>query len=66
MVADNAAAIVGGRNIGDVYYGVNTVANFRDLDVLAVGPIAHDVSGVFDRYWNNSSTVPIGALVERR
>src|SRR6478672_343394 len=25
---DNAAAIVGGRNIGDIYYGVNTIANF--------------------------------------
>jgi putative cardiolipin synthase len=26
MVADNAAAIVGGRNIGDIYYGVNIMA----------------------------------------
>ena len=39
MVVDNAAAIVGGRNIGDIYYGVNTIANYRDLDVLAVGPV---------------------------
>ena len=28
LVVDNAAAIVGGRNIGDIYYGVNTIANF--------------------------------------
>ena len=48
MVADNAAAIVGGRNIGDIYYGVNTTANYRDLDVLAVGPVVRDLSGVFD------------------
>ena len=65
MVADNAAAIVGGRNIGDVYYGVNTIYNFRDLDVLAVGPVVGDLSGVFDRYWNSASTVPIAAIVER-
>ena len=65
MVADNAAAIVGGRNIGDHYYGVNTVANFRDLDVLAVGPVVRDLSGVFERYWNSASTVPIAAIVER-
>ena len=38
MVADNATAIVGGRNVGDIYFGVNTTANYRDLDVLAVGP----------------------------
>ena len=65
MVADNAAAIVGGRNIGDIYYGVNTIANFRDLDVLAVGPVVRDLSGVFDRYWNSPSTVPIAAIVDR-
>jgi phosphatidylserine/phosphatidylglycerophosphate/cardiolipin synthase-like enzyme len=46
MVADNAAAIVGGRNVGDIYYGVNTIANYRDLDVLAVGPAVRDLSGV--------------------
>jgi len=65
MVTDNAAAIVGGRNIGDIYYGVNTVANYRDLDVLAVGPVVRDLSGVFDRYWNSASTVPVAAIVDR-
>ena len=65
MVADNAAAIVGGRNIGDIYYGVNTFANYRDLDVLAAGPVVRDLSGVFDRYWNSPSTVPIAAIVDR-
>ena len=65
MVSDNAAAIVGGRNIGDIYYGVNTIANYRDLDVLAVGPVVRDLSGVFDRYWNSPSTVPIAAIVDR-
>ena len=65
MVTDNAAAIVGGRNIGDIYYGVNTIANYRDLDVLAVGPVVHDLSRVFDRYWHSRSTVPIAAIVDR-
>jgi putative cardiolipin synthase len=65
MVADNSAAIVGGRNIGDDYYGVNTVANFRDMDVLAVGPVVGDLSWVFDRYWNSASTVPIATILGR-
>ena len=65
MVADNAAAIVGGRNIGDIYYGVNTIANYRDLDVLAVGPVVRDLSDVFDRFWNSPSSVPIAAIVNR-
>src|SRR6478609_8292684 len=65
MVADNAAAIVGGRNIGNIYFGVNTVANYRDLDVFAVGPVVGDLSRVFDRYWNSPSTVPIAAIAGR-
>ena len=65
VVVDNAAAIVGGRNIGDIYYGVNTIANYRDLDVLAVGPVVRDLSAVFERFWNSSSTVPIAAIVDR-
>ena len=65
MVADSAAAIVGGRNIGDIYYGVSAIANYRDLDVLAVGPVVRDLSGVFDQYWNSPSTVPIAAIVDR-
>ena len=65
MVVDNAAAIVGGRNIGDIYYGVNTVANYRDLDVWAVGTVVHDLSAVFDRYWDSPSTVPIKAISDR-
>ncbi len=53
MVADNRAAIIGGRNIGDEYFGLNPEFNFHDLDVLGVGPAARAASGVFDRYWNS-------------
>ena len=46
LIADNTVAIVGGRNIGDDYFGVHTVANFRDLDVaMSTGT----VSGPFPR-----------------
>jgi cardiolipin synthase C len=53
MVADNRAAIIGGRNIGDEYFGLNPEFNFLDLDVLGVGPVARQASAVFDRYWNS-------------
>lgn len=52
-VAHNQAAIIGGRNIGDEYVGLNPDFNFHDLDVLAVGPAAHAASTVFDRDWNS-------------
>jgi putative cardiolipin synthase len=53
MVADNRVAIIGGRNIGDEYFGLNPAFNFLDLDVLGVGPVARQASAVFDRYWNS-------------
>jgi putative cardiolipin synthase len=53
MVADNRLAILGGRNIGDEYFGLNAAFNFHDLDVLGVGPVARQASAVFDRYWNS-------------
>jgi putative cardiolipin synthase len=65
MVMDNAVAIVGGRNIGDHYFGVNTKANYRDLDIIAVGPVVREASAVFDRFWNGDWAVSIEMLVDR-
>ena len=53
LIADGRAAILGGRNIGDHYFGLNRNYNFHDLDVLAIGPMA-DLSGdMFDHFWNS-------------
>ena len=46
LVADGAAAIIGGRNIGDVYFGLAANMNFRDLDVLTVGPVGAGGGGL--------------------
>ncbi len=65
MIIDNRAAIIGGRNIGDEYFGLNAAFNFHDLDVLGVGPVARQASAVFDRYWNSDwvRRIPLGAAV---
>ncbi|HWR88284.1 MAG TPA: phospholipase D family protein [Acidiferrobacterales bacterium] len=53
LIVDNRVAIIGGRNLGDEYFGLNPDFNFHDLDVLGVGPVARQASQVFDRYWNS-------------
>ncbi|MHA7598374.1 phospholipase D-like domain-containing protein [Alicycliphilus sp. T452] len=58
FTADNQASIVGGRNVGDEYFGATSGVLFADLDVLAVGPVAQDVSHDFDRYWASASAHP--------
>lgn len=62
MVADNRAVIVGGRNIGDEYFGFSDSFNFRDLDLLAIGPAARQSSTAFDRFWNSNWVVAASAL----
>ena len=64
FTADNQVAVVGGRNIGDEYFEAADETNFGDMDVAAVGPIVHAVSGAFDLYWNSSLAYPVEALGE--
>ena len=63
FTADDAATIVGGRNVADEYFGADDEVGLIDLDVLAVGPAVHDVSAQFDRYWNSASAYPAAAFI---
>ncbi len=64
IAADNRFSIVGGRNIGNEYFGLNPKQNFTDFDVLAFGPVARKVSASFDIYWNNQWAYPGEALLQ--
>ena len=59
MIVDNRRAIVGGRNLADEYFGLHNEANFRDLELLAGGPIVEKVSASFDDYFNDDWSLPI-------
>jgi cardiolipin synthase C len=63
FTADNQATIVGGRNVGDEYFGATEGVLFVDLDVMAVGPIVQEVSADFDRYWASDSAYPVDRLI---
>lgn len=66
FTVDNTVTIVGGRNIGDEYFGGSSAINFMDLDVMALGKVVPEVSIDFDRYWNNESAYPIELLLHER
>ncbi len=61
-IVDNRIAIVGGRNLGDEYFGASDEVNFVDLDFVMVGPIVRDASASFDRYWNSPAAYPMRLL----
>ena len=63
FTADGHATIIGGRNIGDAYFGAAGEVLFADLDVLAVGPVVADVEQDFDQYWNSASSYAVSQIV---
>jgi len=61
-IADNAVAVLGGRNLGDAYFATNRDSDFADLDVFVAGPLVREVSRSFDAYWNSPAAIPIGSF----
>src|SRR5262249_51748001 len=66
FTADKHAAILGGRNVGDEYFGASGSVLFVDLDLLAIGPVVNEVSRDFDRYWASDSSYPAARILGDR
>ncbi len=65
FIVDSQIAIVGGRNIGDEYFDARQDMNYRDLDVITIGPVVTPISGTFDTFWNSDYAYPITAFHSR-
>ncbi len=63
FTSDNQVSVVGGRNIGNEYFGAGAGVVFADLDVIAVGAAVPDVAKEFDIYWNSPSAYPAASFV---
>lgn len=63
FTADNQVTIIGGRNVGDEYFGAANGLLFADLDVLAVGPVVQEMTADFDRYWASASSYPVSLIL---
>lgn len=63
FTADAQATVIGGRNVGDEYFGATSGVLKADLDALLVGPIVEDVASDFDRYWASQSSYPVDLIV---
>ena len=66
FTVDNQISVVGGRNIADEYFQLKTGSVFVDFDVLAMGPIAAEISESFDNYWNHSRAVPMDQIATNK
>jgi cardiolipin synthase C len=64
LIVDGQMAILGGRNIGDHYFGLHHKYNFHDLDVVVLGDEAFESSEIFDHFWNSDQVMAASAFVE--
>jgi len=64
FTVDGEVTIIGGRNVGDAYFGAGEEPLFSDLDVMATGPVVQDVEDDFERYWNCASVSTLQQVLE--
>lgn len=63
LTVDGAVTLVGGRNIGDEYFGTGDEPLFTDLDVMVIGPVVPEVAQDFERYWHSKAVMPLRSVV---
>lgn len=64
FTVDGEVTIIGGRNVGDAYFGAGEQPLFSDLDVLAIGPVVADVEQDFERYWRSGSVSTLQKVLD--
>lgn len=64
FIVDGELAITGGRNMADEYFDFDHEYNFRDRDVLLLGPTVASMRNSFERFWSSQLTVPVEVLYE--
>ena len=62
-IFDNLVAITGGRNMADEYFDFDHDYNFRDRDLLALGPVAGEMTASFERFWSSPLAQPVEDLL---
>ncbi|MFN3955475.1 MAG: phospholipase D-like domain-containing protein [Pararhodobacter sp.] len=67
-LVDGRVALVGGRNVGDAYFGAarGRRRNVDDLEMLLAGPVLGATASLFDDYWNSGLALPIRSLWHKR
>jgi len=59
FVADGRFGIIGGRNIGDRYFGIYDRFVQNDIDLMIAGPLLSDLLDSFDTYWYSPMARPL-------
>ncbi|MCB1581775.1 MAG: phospholipase D family protein [Marinicella sp.] len=62
FIIDNKYGIVGGRNYQSRYYDWDETFNYKDRDVLAIGPVVSQITESFASFWQSPHVVSVEHL----
>lgn len=65
-IFDGVAGITGGRNMADEYFDFDHEYNFRDRDILLLGPAVQDMEENFEEFWASPLAVPVETILAER
>ena len=65
LLVDGKLALIGGRNIGDRYFGLDPQAPFVDLDLACQGGLCQQMAQGFEQFWHSRWSHPIRHLLRR-
>jgi putative cardiolipin synthase len=66
FLVDGRVAIIGGRNVADEYFDYDNAYNFRDRDLLLMGPETKAVGAHFEAFWASAYAVPLRTLLPKQ
>ncbi len=66
FVVDGQMAITGGRNYQNAYYDQARGMNYKDRDVMVVGPVVKEMEHSFEAFWHYKHTVALARLKDVR
>ena len=64
LIVDGRVAITGGRNYENDYYDRGVTRNFKDRDILVIGPVVKDITDSFAEYWNFEWSITSEDLID--
>ncbi|MDD5070280.1 MAG: phospholipase D family protein [Candidatus Omnitrophica bacterium] len=71
FIVDDRIAILGGRNYENDYFDRGKTRNFKDRDVLVVGPVVRAMTDSFSKYWAfklsifNQDLLDVARIIEK-
>jgi putative cardiolipin synthase len=62
---DGLVGITGGRNMADEYFDYDQSYNFRDRDILLLGPAVAEMGASFERFWGSPQAATVEKLLAK-